>query len=73
MGARRSAAALRALLGLPQPTADAGPPSADAGPPTGHLAPTARGCGCRARSTGARPVGIFALLALALLVRRRPR
>lgn len=68
------AAALRALLGLPQPTADAGPPSADAGPADGGTSPPPPGgCGCRARSTGARPVGIFALLALALLVRRRPR
>lgn len=68
------AAALRALLGLPQPTADAGPASADAGPADGGTSPPPPGgCGCRARSTGARPVGIFALLALALLVRRRPR
>ena len=67
------AAALRSLLGLPEPMPDAGPPPIDAGAPDAGTAPPApQGCSCRAASASSpRAFALFVLLALALVASRR--
>lgn len=67
------AAALRSLLGLPEPMPDAGPPPIDAGAPdAGVTPPPPEGCGCRVGPPSA-PALAAPSIAIALVLRRRRR
>lgn len=69
------AAALRSLLGIPEPMPDAGPIAIDAGAvDAGTPPPPPDGCGCRAGGSSTSSIGtVLTLLAIAFALRRRSR